>query len=214
MEPKSFAVIGPAPRAAVMRRRSAVPSPAAFLPTGEGRALAPGAADAPRLTSGVRSRNETSCARRWISRLPFCERSRLFTKEKRSMGAIVSELLAEGLAQRRSPRATPSFRWTSRAMKSQLDLSDKEAVSYAALDPDFLGELLRRREHGPLSVCRFQALEVGSLCDDAGGGACHWLGREGPILAAITAPIVLDPCPFAYTMAYKHEVNFRRYDRL
>ena len=59
----------------------------------------------------------------------------LHEREGRSMGAIVSELLAEGLAQRRSPRATPSFRWTSRAMKSQLDLSDKEAV-YAALDPD------------------------------------------------------------------------------
>ena len=50
------------------------------------------------------------------------------------MGAIVSELLAEALARRRSTRAAPSFRWTSRNMKSRVDLSDKEAV-YAALDP-------------------------------------------------------------------------------
>jgi hypothetical protein len=52
----------------------------------------------------------------------------------RSMGAIVSELLAEALARRRSTRTAPPFRWTSRNMKSRVDLSDKEAV-YAALDP-------------------------------------------------------------------------------
>jgi hypothetical protein len=59
----------------------------------------------------------------------------LHEREGRSMGAIVSELLAEALARRRSPRATPPFRWTSRAMKARVDLSDKEAV-YAALDAD------------------------------------------------------------------------------
>ncbi len=58
----------------------------------------------------------------------------LHEREGRSMGAIVSELLAEALARRRSTHATPSFRWTSSNMKSQVDLSDKEAV-YAALDP-------------------------------------------------------------------------------
>jgi hypothetical protein len=57
----------------------------------------------------------------------------LHAREGRSMGAIVSELLAEALAQRRSTRVAPSFRWTSRAMKPQVDLSDKEAV-YAVLD--------------------------------------------------------------------------------
>ena len=36
------------------------------------------------------------------------------------MGAIVSELLAEALARRRSPRPTPPFRWTSRAMKARV----------------------------------------------------------------------------------------------
>jgi hypothetical protein len=59
----------------------------------------------------------------------------LHEREGRSMGAIVSELLAEAPARRRSTRASPSFRWTSRAMKSRVDLSGKEAV-YAALDAD------------------------------------------------------------------------------
>jgi len=44
-------------------------------------------------------------------------------------------LLAEALAQRRSTRARPSFRWTSRNVKSRVDLSDKEAV-HAALDAE------------------------------------------------------------------------------
>jgi hypothetical protein len=56
-------------------------------------------------------------------------------REGRSMGAIVSELLAEALARRRSSRARPSFRWTSRDMNALVDISDKEAV-YAALDAD------------------------------------------------------------------------------
>jgi hypothetical protein len=58
----------------------------------------------------------------------------LHEREGRSMGAVVSELLAEALARRRSARARPSFRWTSRDMTSLIDLSDKEAI-YAALDP-------------------------------------------------------------------------------
>jgi hypothetical protein len=56
-------------------------------------------------------------------------------REGRSMGAVVSELLAEALARRRPSRPRPSFRWTSRAMKSLIDLADKEAV-HAALDAD------------------------------------------------------------------------------
>jgi hypothetical protein len=59
----------------------------------------------------------------------------LHEKEGRSMGAVVSELLAEALARRRTSRARPPFRWTSRDMKSVVDISDKDAV-YAALDAD------------------------------------------------------------------------------
>jgi hypothetical protein len=56
-------------------------------------------------------------------------------KEGRSMGAIVSELLADALSRRRSKPARPAFRWTSRPMRALVDLSDKDAV-YAALDAE------------------------------------------------------------------------------
>jgi hypothetical protein len=59
----------------------------------------------------------------------------LHESEGRSMGAIVSELLAEALARRYSTRAAPSVRWTSRAMQSRVDLADKEAVCAADADP-------------------------------------------------------------------------------
>ncbi len=57
--------------------------------------------------------------------------------EGRSLGSLVSQLLAEALAQRRSgrPGSRPTFRWVSRPMKARIDLSDKEAV-YAILDAD------------------------------------------------------------------------------
>ena len=56
-------------------------------------------------------------------------------KEGRSMGAVVYGLLAEALARRHPSRARPSFRCTTRPMKSLIDLADKEAV-YAVLDAD------------------------------------------------------------------------------
>jgi hypothetical protein len=56
-------------------------------------------------------------------------------QEGRSMGAVVSELLADALARRRAGRARPAFQWTSRPMKALVDLSDKDAV-YAVLDSD------------------------------------------------------------------------------
>lgn len=54
-------------------------------------------------------------------------------EERRSMGAIVSELLADALARRRAARARAPFRWTSRPMKARVDLADKDAI-YAVLD--------------------------------------------------------------------------------
>jgi hypothetical protein len=56
-------------------------------------------------------------------------------KEGRSMGAVVSELLADALARRRAARRRPAFRWTSRPMKALIDLSDKDAL-HAVLDAD------------------------------------------------------------------------------
>src|ERR1700674_2522102 len=54
-------------------------------------------------------------------------------REGRSMGSVVSALLAEALDRRRRSRARPSFRWTSRPMNSLVDLTDKELV-YATLE--------------------------------------------------------------------------------
>jgi hypothetical protein len=56
-------------------------------------------------------------------------------REGRSMGAVVSELLADALGRRRPTRGRTPFRWTSRPMNALVDLADKEAV-YAALDAD------------------------------------------------------------------------------
>lgn len=51
------------------------------------------------------------------------------------MGAVVSELLADALALRRSKRVQGEFKWTSRPMKALVELADKDAV-HAALDAD------------------------------------------------------------------------------
>lgn len=56
-------------------------------------------------------------------------------KEGKSMGAIVSELLADALSRRGAHEARPPFRWVSRPMKARVNLADKEAV-YAVLDVD------------------------------------------------------------------------------
>jgi hypothetical protein len=56
-------------------------------------------------------------------------------REGRSMGAVVSELLADALGRRRASRTRKPFRWGSRPMKALVDLADKDAV-YAVLDAD------------------------------------------------------------------------------
>jgi len=57
-------------------------------------------------------------------------------KEGRSIGSVVSELLADALARRRrGARTRPAFRWISRPLKPRVDLADKEAV-YGVLDAD------------------------------------------------------------------------------
>jgi hypothetical protein len=56
-------------------------------------------------------------------------------KEGRSLGRIISELLAEALARRQTRMPDPQLKWVSRPMRARVDLSDKEAV-YALLDRD------------------------------------------------------------------------------
>ena len=51
--------------------------------------------------------------------------------EGKSMGALVSELLAAALAA--SPATSPPFSWTARPLAARVDLEDTDAV-YAALD--------------------------------------------------------------------------------
>jgi hypothetical protein len=56
-------------------------------------------------------------------------------REGRSMGAVVSELLAEALSRRRAKAAPSLFQWNARSMRARVDLADKDAV-FAALDDD------------------------------------------------------------------------------
>lgn len=53
---------------------------------------------------------------------------KIHEREDRSMGAVVSELLADALSRRRERIAPPSFRWNARPMRARIDLADKGAV--------------------------------------------------------------------------------------
>jgi hypothetical protein len=54
-------------------------------------------------------------------------------REKRSLGQLVSHLLADALAHRTRKRGKTELRWTSRSMQARLDLEDRDAL-YAVLD--------------------------------------------------------------------------------
>jgi hypothetical protein len=63
-------------------------------------------------------------------------------REGRSMGKIVSQLLAEALVQQQTSLVqqqtsakSPRFKWISRPMRSLVDLADKDEV-YRILDRD------------------------------------------------------------------------------
>jgi len=53
--------------------------------------------------------------------------------ERRSLGKIISQLLAEALGRRRKEFPQPRFQWIARPMRAKVDLADKQAV-YAVLD--------------------------------------------------------------------------------
>lgn len=63
------------------------------------------------------------------------ELKKLQAQERRSLGKIVSQLLAEALARRRGAPEPSKLQWTSRPMRALVDLSDKDAV-YNVLDRD------------------------------------------------------------------------------
>lgn len=59
---------------------------------------------------------------------------RLQKREGKSLGRLVSDLLAGALHPRDVRQPVPSsFRWISRSMRAQVDLTDKDAV-HEALD--------------------------------------------------------------------------------
>ena len=56
-------------------------------------------------------------------------------KERRSLGQVITQLLAEALVHRKGSAETPRLQWTSQPMQALVDVSDKEAL-YAALEKD------------------------------------------------------------------------------
>ena len=55
-------------------------------------------------------------------------------KEGKSLGRMISDLLAKALAERKSPKASAKpARWISKAMGARIDLADREAL-YAAME--------------------------------------------------------------------------------
>ncbi len=59
---------------------------------------------------------------------------RLQRREGKSLGRLVSDLLAQALVESRTRgAAAPAFLWTSRPMQARVDLTDKDAL-FDAMD--------------------------------------------------------------------------------
>lgn len=57
------------------------------------------------------------------------EIKRLQRREGKSLGRLVSDLLAQALADARSaPKSEPQFRWIAKSMGARVDLGDKLAL--------------------------------------------------------------------------------------
>jgi hypothetical protein len=65
--------------------------------------------------------------------LVLAELKRRQQAEGKTLGELVSELLAPALRAGTSPRGTPDFNWPSQDMGALLNLEDKDAV-WARLD--------------------------------------------------------------------------------
>ena len=63
-----------------------------------------------------------------IARPIFKELKKIQEKEGRTMGELVTGLLAEALQERYADHAVPELDWISRPMRARVDLTDKEAV--------------------------------------------------------------------------------------
>ena len=61
---------------------------------------------------------------------------RLQQRDGKSLGRLVSDLLAQSLAAQRAAQPAPKpFQWSSRAMGLRIDLRDKDALLDALDDP-------------------------------------------------------------------------------
>jgi hypothetical protein len=58
---------------------------------------------------------------------------RIQRREKKPLGRIVSDLLAEAMAGRGKEPDPPAFEWIAEKMEPLIDIADKESL-YAALD--------------------------------------------------------------------------------
>jgi len=57
------------------------------------------------------------------------EIKRLQRREGKSLGRLVSDLLAQSLADsRRAPKSAPQFRWIAKPLGARVDLGDKDAL--------------------------------------------------------------------------------------
>lgn len=54
---------------------------------------------------------------------------RLREREHKPLGQLVSELVAQALAERAAPSDGASFSWISKPMEARLDPGDKQAIS-------------------------------------------------------------------------------------
>jgi mRNA-degrading endonuclease RelE of RelBE toxin-antitoxin system len=55
-------------------------------------------------------------------------------KESKSLGRLISDLLAQALGERKAAKRSPrQSRWISKAMGARIDLADREAL-YAAME--------------------------------------------------------------------------------
>ena len=62
------------------------------------------------------------------------EIKRLQRRENKSLGRLVSDLLAQSLALTRTPRGAPRFDWIAKPMGARVDLADKDALFDAIED--------------------------------------------------------------------------------
>ncbi len=64
-----------------------------------------------------------------IDDLILKEVKRLQRREGKSLGRIVSDLLAQSLADaRKAPKSEPQFRWIAKPMGARVDLGDKDVM--------------------------------------------------------------------------------------